>query len=215
MGYGTYLDSAATTDCLDDIPEDDYLTMKSYIKNTVIDNGYIHLDTAEMYHTERLIGRALKELNVDRSKIFITSKIMPKDDIRRELPIRHLDGAKTIETVHRSLKYLQTEYIDLYLIHSPHSFTGDGRDVIEVYETLLELQKEGKIRSVGVSNFGVDHLKTLIEVHRLQTPSVNQMECNPFVFDPDLVAYCRKYDIKIEAYWPSVSGGFVPIQGNG
>jgi len=215
VGYGTYLDSAATTDCLDDVTEADYLAMKSFLKDTVVDNGYIHLDTAEMYHTERLIGRALKELNVDRSKLFIASKIMPKDDIRRHLPIRRLDRAKTIETVHRSLQYLQTEYIDLYLVHSPHSLTGDGRDVMEVYETLLELQKEGKIRSVGVSNFGVDHLRTLIEARRLQIPSVNQIEANPFVQDPALLAFCKRYDIKIEAYGPVYQGDSYRFKGVG
>lgn len=119
IGYGTYLHSAATTDNLDDITNDDYLTMKAFIKDTVIDNGYIHIDTAEMYHTERLIGKALKDLKIDRSKLFITSKIMPKDDIRHHLPIRHLTPQHVIETVERSLEHLGTDYLDLYLIHSP------------------------------------------------------------------------------------------------
>merc|ERR1712176_357983 len=66
--------------------------------------------------------------------------------------------------------------------------------------------KQGKIKSVGVSNFGVDHLKTLIEVHRLPVPSVNQMECNPFVHDPHLLTFCKRYDIGIEAYAPVFQG---------
>ena len=108
--------------------------------------------------------------------------------------------------IEESLKLLQTDYIDLMLIHSPHSFDGSGKDIIDVYQTLLELQKQGKIRSVGVSNFGIDHLKTLIETHKLQIPSVNQIECNPFCFDTELLNYCSKYNIKIEAYGAIFTG---------
>ena len=90
----------------------------------------IHLDTTEMYKSECVIGRIIKELNIDRSKIFITSKIWL-------LNTKHRIGKKeTLKTVSNSLKYLDTDYIDLFLIHSPHSFSKDGKDIIEIYETL-------------------------------------------------------------------------------
>ena len=169
IGYGTYFEPIAKSRSMDEIQDKHYQMVKKYFKSVLIDNDYIHLDTAEMYKSEGVIGRAIKELNIDRSKIFITSKIWllnSKIRVGRE---------ETLNTVSNSLKYLNTNYIDLFLIHSPHSYTKDGKDIIEIYETLLELKKQGKIRSIGVSNFGVSHLKTMIETYRLPPPSVNQI----------------------------------------
>eukprot|EP01084_Bolivina_argentea_P288135 494514_1 len=128
IGYGSRMFTNPT--------EKDYLSVKSYLKSAIIDCGYIHLDTAELYKSEKFIGRALKELNIDRRNIFLTSKILPK-----HIPTR-IDRDKTIQIVNNSLQNLQTKYIDLYLIHSAHSFTNDGKDIIEIYLTLLELQKQ-------------------------------------------------------------------------
>ena len=106
--------------------------------------------------------------------------------------------------IEESLKLLQTDYIDLYLIHSPHSDEDEGnrgKDVIEIYKILLEYQKQGKIKSVGVSNFGIKHLESL-DKNGLSLPSVNQIEVSVFLVEDELIKYCEDKGIIIEAYSP-------------
>eukprot|EP01083_Nonionella_stella_P168453 568703_1 len=205
IGYGTAFPSvpsiarAFPSGDVDQITEEDYQTVKGYLRSA-IDAGFIHLDTAEAYLSEGLIGRALKEFNIDRNSIFLTTKVS-------ELNPNVSATESTIQSVTNSLRYLRTSFIDLVLIHKPNTNTGDGMDVIQCYETLLNLKAQGKIRSVGVSNFNVSHLRTMIETFRLPPPSVNQLELHPFAARNDIVNYCNKYNIRVSAFSPLCKGG--------
>eukprot|EP01083_Nonionella_stella_P065652 172204_1 len=212
IGYGTAFPRLFNRGDVEQITEDDYQTIKGYLKSA-IEAGFVHLDTAEVYLSESIIGRALKELNVDRNSIFITTKIsvtwfgVDRNRSCVELTPNLSATESTIQSVTNSLRYLQTSFIDLVLIHKPHTKTGDGMDVIECYKTLLGLKAKGKIRSVGVSNFNVSHLRTMIETFRLPPPSVNQLELHPFAARSEIVNYCNKYNIRVSPFSPLCRGG--------
>ena len=160
--------------------------------------GYRHIDTAQIYITEEVVGEALEYVynntNVKREDMFITTKISRK--------VRDKD--KCIQSLEDSLKFLKTKYIDLVLIHSPHSDAPEGKkgeDIVELYKILMKYQKDGKIKSIGVSNFGIKHLKTFDKL-KLVKPCVNQIEISPFCQETALIKYCNDNDIKLEAYTP-------------
>ncbi|KAL5481166.1 hypothetical protein ACEPAI_10107 [Sanghuangporus weigelae] len=157
-------------------------------------HGYKMIDTAQMYRNEADVGRAIKESGVPREDIFITTKI-----------IQGSHGYESaLSVVEESLAKLGVSYIDLYLIHSPIS----GKDKrLDAYRGLLQKRDEGKIKSVGVSNYGVHHLEELREAG-LETPSVNQVELHPFCQQKDIVEYCIERGIIIQAYCPLVRGDF-------
>eukprot|EP01084_Bolivina_argentea_P289343 496818_1 len=179
-------------------------------KNAVITglkSGYKHIDSAIVYRTEHIIGEALQEiykdktLNIKREDIWITTKIPSY--------MRNMNDIRN--AIEQSLKSLKTDYIDLYLIHSPHTiydksdgYNGTekaGSDVLKIYKMLLEYKNNGKIKSVGVSNFGIKHLKSL-KKNGLPIPSVNQIEVSVFLQEGELIEYCEKEGIVIEAYSP-------------
>ncbi|KAF8074148.1 Aldo/keto reductase [Lyophyllum atratum] len=151
--------------------------------------GYRHIDTAQMYRNEELVGAAVKASGIPRESIFITSKVAD-------------GGDKTADSVQQSLKKLDLGYIDLYLVHSGYG----GKDVrLQTYKTLLEFSGPNKpLRSVG---FG----KALGEEIReagLPTPVVNQVELHPFCQQKPIVDYCKAHGIAIQAYCPLVRGDF-------
>jgi len=157
-------------------------------------HGYRHIDTAQVYRNEADVGRAVKESKINREEIFITTKV-----------IQGSHGySSTTSTVEASLSKLGVSYIDLYLIHSPLS-GREGR--LETYRALLDKKNEGKIRSVGVSNYGVKHLEEIREAG-MEVPSVNQVELHPFCQQRPIVEYCKQYDIVVQAYCPIVRGDF-------
>ena len=153
--------------------------------------GYPLIDTAELYRNESQVGEALKQ-KFDREEIFISTKILRTNDGRQGLR----------KSLHRSLEQLGTNYVDLYLIHAPQ-----GGHVLEVYEEMVQCQKEGKIRSLGVSNFGVQHLQWLKKAGYV--PSVNQIELHPWWPNEDIVSYCRANDIAVMGYSPLGKGQFL------
>jgi len=156
--------------------------------------GYRHIDSAQAYDTERILKNAIDDSGVKREDIFITSKLV--SGVR--------DPQEAAKSIDKSLKLLGTEYIDLFLMHSPTTFkkgADAGKDVIECYKVFVEYQKQGKIRSIGVSNFNIDHLRAF-ESHGFPLPSVNQIEVHPFLVEEKLIDYCNKKNIKIEAYSP-------------
>jgi len=162
-----------------------------------IQHGYRHIDAAQTYRTEKVIGDVVRSLSafssLKRSDLFITTKVAKL--IRKR--------ADVIESVDSSLRNLQT-YVDLFLIHSPHSQNevgARGEDVLDVYRILLDYQRRGQIRSVGVSNFGIAHLQAM-ERLRLPLPSVNQIEVNCFLYEKELIEFCWAKGIHIEAYCP-------------
>ena len=167
-----------------------------------LENGYRHIDTAQIYRTEGIIGNFLNEYlknndqGITREDIWITTKV---SKLNR-------DEDKVRESIEKSLKDLQTEYIDLFLIHSPHTFSPVGQrgdDVCNIYRILHEYKDKGKIKSVGVSNFGIGHLKTLERLFPdLPLPSVNQIEVHCFLYQQEVIQYCLDKGILIEAYCP-------------
>ncbi|KAL7632449.1 UNVERIFIED_CONTAM: hypothetical protein RMT77_017225 [Armadillidium vulgare] len=161
--------------------------------------NYRSIDTAAVYRNENDIGLALQTLlpkfNLKRSDIFLTSKLSPKDQGR----------GKCYQAFHCSLENLQTDYIDLYLIHWPgvqNLQLSDKKNQIlreESWKDLEELYKEGKIRSIGVSNFNVHHLESLLRSCSI-VPHVNQIEFHPLYKQEELVTYCKSKGIYVQAY---------------
>lgn len=147
--------------------------------------GYRHIDTAEIYGNQKEIGIAIKKF--DRKKIFITSKVW-----RENL---HYDNV--IKSCNETLKDLQTDYLDLYLIHWPNR----NIPLKETFKALEKLVDEGKIKSIGVSNFTINHLKDALKVAKLPI-IVNQIEFHPYLYQRDLLEFCNKNKIVITAYSP-------------
>lgn len=155
-------------------------------------HGYTHIDTAAVYDNEEAVGEAIAESGIPREDLFITTKVW-NDDIR---------AGKTREALETSLKKLGTDYVDLYLIHWP----VDGYE--ESFKEMAELQKEGKIRSIGVSNFKKHHLEHLIEATGI-VPSVDQIEYNPGIQDDETLQFCKDNGIVLEAWSPMGRGAYL------
>ena len=155
--------------------------------------GYTHIDTASMYQNERDVGRALKETGVERSSVFITTKLRRGDAVGYE---------ETIEQCQKSLELLDTEYIDLYLVHAPPLDPAHRAPVWKAMEHCLE---QGWVKSIGVSNYGVAHLDAM-KKYANYMPSVNQVEYNPWLQRPHLKKATEDSGAKIMAYSPLARG---------
>lgn len=153
--------------------------------------GYTLIDTAISYRNERVVALGIKQSGMDRSKLFITSKI-PAD----------LEYTKDEESITRavesSLKALDTDVIDLYLLHRP---LENNEDNVRVWKVLESLVKKGSLRSIGVSNFKVDQLAYLLE-HCEIKPTVNQIESHPGCWNDEIIDYCQANGIVVEAWSP-------------
>lgn len=158
-----------------------------------IEAGYRHVDTAQGYNNEQGVGDGLKNCGVDRKEIFLTTKLW-NDDVR---------AGKTLEAFNESLRKLQTDYLDLYLIHWP----VDGR--AEAWKVIEGLYKEKKIRMIGVSNFQIHHLEELEKTAEIM-PMVNQIESSPSFVNQELIDYCQKRNIIIQAHRP-LGGDGAPL----
>lgn len=165
-----------------------------------IEAGYTHIDTATAYQNESFIREAFEKGNIDRKKIFITSKLHAA---RKGYDI-------TKEEFYKSLKNLGTDYLDLYLIHAPRPW-GDTTDTdympmnIESWKAMEELYEEGKIKAIGVSNFSISDLKTLMEKTRIK-PMVNQIKVHIGHPNTELKDFCCEQGILVEAYSPLATG---------
>ncbi|EGN99599.1 hypothetical protein SERLA73DRAFT_52555 [Serpula lacrymans var. lacrymans S7.3] len=154
--------------------------------------GYRHVDSAQVYRNEAAVGEAVKESGIDRHELFITSKCVSQNH----------GYETTLKGVDQSLVKFGFDYIDLFLIHDPMSGTEKR---LATYKALLECQKAGKIRSVGVSNYGVKHLEE-IKNAGLELPTVNQIELHPLCQQKPIVNYCRENSIIVQAYCPIIRG---------
>lgn len=150
-----------------------------------LENGYRHIDTAMYYFNEESVGRAIRDSGIAREDIFVTTKLW-NDDVR---------AGKTREALEGSLQRLGLDYVDLYLIHWP----AEGRE--KAWAEMEKLQQEGKIRSIGVSNFNPHHLEELAKTATV-TPAVDQIESNPYFQNQDVVDYCQQHGIQVEAWSP-------------
>ncbi|KAN0090705.1 NADP-dependent oxidoreductase domain containing protein [Tylopilus felleus] len=154
--------------------------------------GYRHVDSAQAYKNEAAVGEAVRESGLDRGDVFITTKCVSKTH----------GYESTLKGVDESLARFGFEYIDLFLIHDPFSGTELR---LATYRALLDAQKAGKIRTVGVSNYGIKHLEE-IKNAGLQMPAVNQIELHPLCQQRPIVDYCRAHDIIVQAYCPILRG---------
>jgi diketogulonate reductase-like aldo/keto reductase len=155
-----------------------------------LQNGYRHIDTAAIYKNERGVGNAIKASGVAREDIFITSKVWNTDQ----------GYETTLAAFHASLEKLQTDYLDLYLVHWPK-----GKRSVETWKALEELYKKGSVKAIGVSNFLVHHLDEFLPNCKV-VPAVNQYEFHPELLQPDLLEYCKKRGIQPEAWSPIMKG---------
>lgn len=154
-----------------------------------IQTGYTHIDTAASYMNEAAVGRGIKQSGVARDKLFITTKLW----------IQSKGYEDTLRAFDRSLKRLDLEYIDLYLIHQPYG------DVYGEWRAMEELYEQGRIRAIGVSNFHPDRLMDLM-IHNKITPAVNQIEVSPFYQRTDTQPFFQENGIAIEAWAPFAEG---------
>ncbi len=148
--------------------------------------GYRHFDTAQIYGNEPMLGRAWKSSNLKREDLFITTKIS----------VENFGSKRTIKSFDKSLENLQTEYVDLLLLHFPVSLLRKSS-----WLALEQIQKLGKARSIGVSNYTIRHLEELKKYANI-IPAVNQVELHVFLQQPELIDYCRDNGIVVEAYSP-------------
>jgi 2,5-diketo-D-gluconate reductase A len=154
-----------------------------------IQTGYSHIDTAASYQNEEAVGRGIKQSGVAREKLFITTKLW----------IQSHGYEGTRKAFENSLKRLQLDYIDLYLIHQPFG------DVYGEWRAMEELYQQGKIRAIGVSNFHPDRIVDLM-IHNKITPAVNQIEVNPFQQQIDSQKFLQDNSVQVEAWAPFAEG---------
>ncbi|WP_288394064.1 aldo/keto reductase [uncultured Vagococcus sp.] len=160
--------------------------------------GYRHIDTAAIYGNEESVGRAIKKSGIDRSELFITTKLWNNNHSYKKAKL----------AIDESLAKLDLDYVDLYLIHWPNPVdlrpdfaTGNA----ESWRAMEEAVAEGKIKAIGVSNFHPHHIDALLKTAKIK-PVVNQIFLNPSDIQPEIVSYCREKDILLEAYSPLGTG---------
>ena len=154
--------------------------------------GYRHIDTAEMYGNEREVGEAIARSDLDRSEVFVTSKLN-NNNLGFDAALRAFD---------QTLAALGTDRIDLFLIHWP---LPTVRDYVETWKALETLYAEGRARAIGVSNFQPDHLRRVLDETEI-VPAVNQIEVHPYLTQEKLLAFDAEHGIATEAWSPIAQG---------
>jgi 2,5-diketo-D-gluconate reductase A len=157
--------------------------------------GYRHVDTAEMYGNEEGVGEAIRASGLDRSEVFVTSKL--------NNGFHEPDAAR--RAFDETLQALGFDYVDLFLIHWPLPTLYDG-DYVSTWKALEGFQAEGRSRSIGVSNFQVEHLERLAGEADL-VPAVNQIELHPYLLNGEVDSYGREHGIATQAWSPIAQGG--------
>lgn len=162
---------------------------------TALQHGYRSIDTASAYKNENGVGEALQQSEVAREEVFLTTKVWNSDQGYEE----------TLKAFEESLACLQTDYVDLYLIHWP--VAGKYK---ETWRALEHLYKTGRAKSIGVSNFQIHHFEDLMTTAEIM-PMVNQIEMHPYLQQPELLAFSKKHNIRLEAWRPIMMGEVLQI----
>ncbi|MCM3617115.1 aldo/keto reductase [Sutcliffiella horikoshii] len=152
--------------------------------------GYKSIDTAAIYKNEEGVGKAIRESDVPREELFITTKVWNADQ----------GYESTLKAFDESMEKLGLEYLDLYLVHWPVK----GK-YVDTWKALEKLYKDGKVRAIGVSNFHIHHLQDVLEVAEVK-PMVNQVEYHPKLSQVELLNFCKEKDIQLEAWSPLMQG---------
>ncbi|MCZ7610696.1 MAG: aldo/keto reductase [Ignavibacterium sp.] len=172
LGLGVYLTKSGS-ECINAI-------------HWALEAGYRHIDTAKFYKNEKDVGEAIKNSGINREEVFVTTKLWNED--------HGYDSA--LKAFDKSLKTLDIDYIDCYLIHWPvHEKRKDS------WKALEKIYESGYCKSIGVSNYMIPHLKELF-TYANRIPVINQVEFNPFIYQKDLLEECNKNKIILEAYAP-------------
>jgi methylglyoxal/glyoxal reductase len=157
--------------------------------------GYRHIDTAYIYVNESDgVGKAVHESGIQREEVFVTTKLWNTNQLGYE---------SALQACKESLQRLRLNYVDLYLIHWP--VHGIGNNTIEIWKAMVHLLIDGKARAIGVSNFSIDDLRDILQDSDV-VPAVNQVEFHPFLYQKDLLSFCGKNSIQLEAYSPLTRG---------
>lgn len=159
-----------------------------------IDVGYRHIDTASVYGNESQIGSAILKSGVERSSIFLTTKFWGES--YDEKTLRH--------DFQKSLDYLKTEYLDLYLIHFPEP------NYLEVWDQMEKLYESGLVKNIGVSNFGIKELNAVFELGKVK-PVINQIRLDPLFKQNDLKFFQESFGVCTESWGPLGQGGYNPL----
>jgi 2,5-diketo-D-gluconate reductase A len=161
---------------------------------TALEVGYRHLDTAQMYGNEEGVGQGIAASGIAREELYVTTKLNNSnhrpDDVRRSFE--------------ESFERLGLEYVDLFLIHWPLPTRYDG-DFVSTWKAMIELKEDGRLRSVGVSNFHAEHLDQIIEATGV-LPVVNQIEAHPYLANDEVRAASHERGITVEAWSPIAQG---------
>ncbi len=157
---------------------------------SALKSGYRHIDTAEMYANEKDVGNAVNDFGINRAEIFVTTKLWDSG----------LGYDHALKAFDDSLKKMNLEYVDLYLIHWPEKGSQ-----LEIWRALERIQKEGRSRSIGVSNFAPRHLKELL-VEGSEHPVVNQIELSPYLQQKTIYSFCREENVHLTGYCPLARG---------
>lgn len=158
--------------------------------HNALEIGYRHVDTAALYENEESVGEAIRTSGLKREDVFVTTKLWNTEQ-------GYESTLKAFETSRQKLKF---DYIDLYLIHWP------GKDkFVDTWKAFEKLYRDGYIRAIGVSNFKVHHLQTLLEQAEIR-PTVNQVEYHPRLTQEPLKAFCESQQIQLEAWAPLMRG---------
>jgi diketogulonate reductase-like aldo/keto reductase len=162
-----------------------------------LQTGYRHIDTAKIYGNEAAVAKGMKESGVARNEVFITTKLWNED----------MRVGRQMEAFEESLRELDTDYVDLYLLH----WAVD--DVyIQSWKVLEQIYKQGRAKTIGVCNFQRHHLEKLMDAAKI-TPAINQFECHPYLTQEPLIEFCEKEGIACEA-WGPLGGRNSPLVDN-
>ena len=160
-----------------------------------LEAGYRSIDTAAVYGNEQGVGKAIQESGIPREDIFLTTKVW-NDDLRKK---------RTLQAFEESLEKLQTDYVDLYLVHWP---VADF--YLEAWSAMEEIYNSGRAKAIGVSNFLISHLQDIMKEGNV-VPVVNQIEFHPYLVQPELLQFCKNHHIQVEAWSPLMQGQVVTV----